>query len=365
MNQQDQKRSTEIDLTKLLPTIERDSIHYADCPMCLERMALQIYAENIWRCVSCNRKGDAETLKEYMGEPFALMVDKANQDKVPEGLIVVGRYHEPKQQKAIATGMNPLDRMLGGLARGMLSVMTGKRGEGKSTMAAQLALNMVNEGERVCFYSGELMASTFQSWIVSQAAGPRYLDSYTDRFGETRYRVDDHAKGKILSWFGDNLILYDNTVIKASERNSILERFTVANTVYGCNVFFVDNLMTADIPIDQERDFYRAQSNFVRDLAAFALQHDAHVILVAHPRKNIGNDWNDAVAGTGDVTNLASNVFVVSRVKDKEWGAELEVVKNRQHGVLGAIRFNFDIPSRRFVLAFGEQTDKYWWEEDM
>ena len=352
-------------LTDIFKTIEVNDIHLADCPLCAESYSLQIYDGDIWRCVSCNQSGDLETMKHLMGSDFLLSVDQLGKQKPPEGLIVVGEYVNTSKESNTATGFNPIDRMLGGLSSGMLTVMTGKRGEGKSTFAGQMALNLVNEGKSVCFYSGELNASTFQSWIINQAAGPRFIDQYTDKFGETRYRVDTWAEPRILTWLGKKLILYDNNIVKASERNSIIERFRIAHQFFGCDVFFVDNLMTARIPIDQERDYYRAQSNFVRDLTEFAINSNSHVVLIAHPRKNIGSDLNDAIAGTADITNLASNVMAVSKKENAEWDAEVEITKNRQYGSLGAIRFNFEKSTRRFVLTSGKQIDKYGWEDEV
>jgi len=354
-------------LERMFPgSIETEHCYLLDCPFCDESLSLQIYAADVWRCVSCNRTGDLEALKKaYDAEYIVAVMDQMDKTRPPEGLIVVSEYVKPDEGKSASTGFNPIDRMLGGLMPGMLTVMTGKRGEGKSTFACQMALNLINEGKRVCFYSGELNATTFQSWIVNQAAGPRFVDEYIDRFGETRYRVDAWAKAHILTWLGDRLILYDNGVIKSSERNSIIERFTLANRFYGCEMFFVDNLMTARIPIDKERDYYRAQSNFVRDLTAFAIANNAHVIMIAHPRKNTGDDLNDAIAGTGDITNLASNVMAIIKKEDTDWDSEIEITKNRQYGTLGTIRFTFDRKTRRYKLLAGTQTEKYGWEDEI
>lgn len=352
-------------LTNLFPGIQTPTAYLATCPLCGEAHALQIYEGDIWRCISCNKNGDYDTLKDLMGDDLAILVDRLGKPKPPEGLIVVSEYVKPKTGNPAATGFGPLDRMLGGLAPGMITVMTGKRGEGKSTLAGQMALHMVNDGRKVCFYSGELNAGTFRDWIVNQAAGPRFVEAYTDKFGETRYRVDQWIEPRILAWLGKKLILYDNAIIKSSERNSILERFAIARQMYGCDVFVVDNLMTARISIDQERDFYRAQSNFVRDLTEFAIRHDSHVILIAHPRKSVGADINDGIAGTGDITNLASNVIAVSKKKDAEWDSEVEVTKNRQYGTVGAIRFDFNVKTRRFLLKSGTQPDRLGWEDEV
>ena len=74
---------------------------------------------------------------------------------------------------------------------------------------------------------------------------------------------------ELKEWLGLKMILYDNTIVKSSERNTILERFAKAHDYYGCELFFVDNLMTARYAIDSDRDYYRAQSNFVGQLVDF------------------------------------------------------------------------------------------------
>ncbi len=346
--------------------VKTDTATLVTCPLCAEEYAMHIYPGDIWRCVSCNRTGDAETLKELMGDDLMILADNLKKPKPPEGLIVVSEHVPKKNVKSLSTGFNPLDRTLGGLEVGKLTVITGKRGQGKSTFSGQVALSIINDGGGVCFYSGELTADNFRRWVLNQAAGPQFIEPFLDRYGAERYSVDSWAEQRILSWLGNKLILYDNSIVKSSERNSILDRFTLAKRYYNCDVFFVDNLMTARIPIDQERDFYRAQSNFVRDLAEFAIVNDAHVILVAHPRKSVGNDWNDAVAGTGDITNIASNVIAVTKLDETaDHDADIEVTKGREHGDEGAIAFNFDKRSRRFVLTSGKQIERYGWEDEV
>jgi hypothetical protein len=48
----------------------------------------------------------------------------------------------------------------------------------------------------------------------------------------------------------------------------------------------------------------------------------------------------------------------------KEYDCEsiIEVTKNRQWGDSGAIRMNFDKPTRRFIALDGTQTTTYGWE---
>jgi twinkle protein len=352
-------------LKQALPNgIETEYGYLVNCPICGERYAFQIYAAGVWRCVACNEYGDFARLKELKGDEFLTVLADKNRPQAPEGLILLGSYTPPATDRSFSTGFNPLDREIGGLEKGNLTILTGRTGHGKSTFMGQMALGLLNDGARVCFYSGELKARDFQAWILNQAAGPNYLDSYVDRFGKTRYRVEDWIKERIKAWLLEKeFLLYDNSIVKSSERNSIIERFATARNIYGCNMFFVDNLMSAKIQIDQERDFYRAQSNFVQTLKEFALTNDAHIVLAAHPRKDASGSWNDQVSGSGNITNLADCVLAVTRLTGKDHDADIDISKGRMWGDTGAIAFNFDKNSRRFVLTAGKQITRYGWED--
>lgn len=337
------------------------------CPICLGEDTFRWSGSGIWECVECKNRGDIDDLKRLVTDPLILhALNNIDKPAPPDGLILVSEHRKKKNTKVVASGFNKLDRKTGGFNQGSLTVITGKRGEGKSTYAGQIALNAVNQGHPVCFYSGELNADMFQEWIVSQAAGHNFMNEYEDQFGAIRYQVDAYAEPRIREWLGQNLILYDNSVVKSSERNTILERFATAHDYYGCKLFFVDNLMTAKYAIDSDRDYYRAQSNFVGDLVDFALQNNVHVILVAHPRKSDSGDVNDDVGGSSDITNRATFVLKVARANDKE-RAEMNcdsvvtVAKNRIYGDLGKIAFNFDVPSRRFVCP--DMITQYGWED--
>lgn len=343
------------------------------CPLCFEEYSMHFQGlSGIWRCVSCNKDGTLEEMPRHVKYDMGLR-DKLAQAKLPgepEGLIQVGKYMPPKRGQSVPTGFGIIDQKISGLYEGELSVLTGKRAEGKSSIAGQIALNIIDAGARVCFYSGELSAGMFQSWILAQAAGNKYMNRYVDRFGAERHQVDGFAEDRIKSWLIDRFILYDNTIKKSSERNSIVERFLMAKKYYGCNVFFVDNLMTAKYTKDTERDYFRQQSNFVGELVDFSHQENAHVILVAHPKKGDTGDDNDNVAGLSDITNRASNVFTVHRqtpdekLKD-DIDAVLTISKNRNFGALDKIGFYFDVASKRFEPRTGDYIKNYGWESEI
>jgi len=126
--------------------------------------------------------------------------------------------------------------------------------------------------------------------------------------------------------------------------------------------------MTAQYDIETDKDSLRAQANFASELLNFARENSVHVVLVAHPRKGGYEDMdiNESVAGLGEITNLATNVMQVRKTNDKERAAHncdaiITVSKNREYGVTGALKFNFEPKSKRFVPLEGSCIAQYGW----
>ena len=131
----------------------------------------------------------------------------------------------------------------------------------------------------------------------------------------------------------------------------------------------MDNIMTVQFRQGRDSDYYRAQSNFVGRLVAFAKQHGAHVHMVAHPRKSEPGRKDasaDDVGGSGDITNRADNVFLMRTVTLEEDGRQtthpcLEIFKNRDFGGKGHINLSFDARSRRFYELGGAPDKTFGW----
>lgn len=280
---------------------------------------------------------------------------------------------------SVRSGIPALDSKIGGFLMGDVSVWTGKRGEGKSTLLGQLLLEAVDSGEKVCAYSGELRADRFQYWINLQAAGQKHILSYYDPDKDrTVYYVGKEVLERIKEWYRGKFWLYDNTIADSTEETSILKVFEYAAKRYDCKVFLIDNLMTARYNTDNEQNYYRAQSNFVGQLVEFANRYNVHVHLVCHPRKTNASIESDDVSGTADITNRASNVFALEKLNEEDrlkhgCDVALRILKNRWEGVSGLIGLNYCNISRRLYVpsignnkVYGWESTKptrYWWEQ--
>jgi len=340
------------------------------CPICGGEGTMMFTGAGIWGCTQCRKGGKSlDSLRDYAKtDPMLVSVIPSIVDPVsPDQALIVSEYVSPFKGQTIGSGFGILDAAIGGLTESALTIITGKRGEGKSTFLGQVALNAIENRHHVCFYSGELSAGRFQEWIFSQAAGSRNMSPYPDQFGTTRWAVRNEAEKKIREWLGKKLLMYDNTKTKASERHTILRCFREVRSYYGCDLFVVDNLMTAKADTDVDQNALRAQANFAGEMMDFAREASVHVIIVAHQKKGENADVNDGVSGLSEITNLASNVILVKRVdeydRNKHNCDSLVIVsKNRDYGDCGTFEFNFDKPSKRFVPLYGSTISKYGWE---
>lgn len=262
------------------------------------------------------------------------------------------------------TSISELDRIFGGFMMGDVTVWTGKRGEGKSTVLSQLMVDAIEDGKKVCAYSGELRADRFQYWVDLQAAGPEHVEEYKNG-NWVSCRVPVEKRDLIHSWYDGKFWLYDNAITLVDEEATVLKVFEKAAKRYDCKVFLIDNLMTVDFGKIAEKDFNLRQTQFINQLAAFAGRYNVHVHLVAHPRKTREIADSDDVSGSGNVTNRVANVVTVSRTKGEVgFGLTLEVMKNRWEGRLGTVGLNYDSASRRVYNPAQGDAKQYGWERN-
>lgn len=257
----------------------------------------------------------------------------------------------------VRSSVRALNNIIGGYFEGLLSVWTGVNASGKSTFLGQELLAAIDEGHRVCAFSGEMPMPVFRYWVDLQAAGPDNLQAEFDDYRETDvYKPKTEVLGLIREWYRDKFFVFDSFGEITSD--NLLEVFTYASMRYGCKIFLIDNLMLMTYGGD---DFYRKQSEFVKKVKKFADQNECHVHLVAHPRKTIGRLTKMDVMGSGDITNLADNVFSVYRLTDEEKNKEncdnyIDVFKNRYSGKQDvSVAVNFEYKSKRFYMPEGKE----------
>ncbi len=221
------------------------------------------------------------------------------------------------------------------------SLWTGFNGHGKSDLLGHVLVDLVQQGERVCLFSGEIKPKILLHRLATQACA---TSRPTSAFARAA-----------LDWMEGAIWVYDH--IGSIHRDKLLDTFRYAAKRYRVTHFLVDSLLKCGLAEDD----YTGQKRFAEALCDFKNEFDVHMHLVAHARK--GENEMKApgkmdVRGAGALTDLADNVFTVWRNKRKEAegmpagegeeDAMLYCHKQRATGHEGALRLWFDPNSLHF-----------------
>ena len=336
-----------------------------------KRLPTSVVVKAVQKEFYLGEKDANDILTKYGKEAI---IEAVNSAKVPPVLqikrLVDAKNVDISELPKIRTNIRELDRLLqGGIRFGELTILSGKRGEGKSTLMSQLIAEATDQEINTFVYSGELPDYYFKRWLDLQIAGPDNVVSRKNEYNDDVYSIPDDVLDKINRWYSDRIYLFDNNFVAtsdATELKSLQEIIVQAITYYNCRFICIDNLMTA-MSVDMSADLYRAQSDFVKALARMAKTYEVAIILVAHPKKTKEAFQNDDVAGSADITNLGDLVMNYSRNHSSDYDCDglLSVTKNRLTGRLTKqgepIELYYSASSKRIMCA-GQKPRRYGWE---
>ena len=287
------------------------------------------------------------------------------------------QYLDLKNLAAIPTGHEGFDRKALGFILGEISIVSGLNGSGKSSWLNCITLNAVQRGFKVAMFSGELMKEKVKTWLNQVAAGREFVRKV---YGyDDFYYVPKDVTARIDAWTKDKIYLYDNKYGRNWSR--LLESIRNVVEQKGINLLVLDNLMTLDLDAFGG-DKNDKQSSFVNSLADLAKQTNIHIILVAHPRKSLTFLRREDIGGSGDITNLADNVYIIHRcnkdfakraleflgleevtriVEAEGYSNVVEVCKNRFVGSVDNIfGYYYEAETKRFMESRTEHVVYGW-----
>ena len=265
--------------------------------------------------------------------------------------------------------------MILGLAEGELSVLSGGNASGKTSLLDTIILSAIEQHVPTAAYSGELPSYIFKSWLQMAAAGRDNL--MPSKFGDGKFFVPNNVGERIDRWMTDRFFLYNNEYGNSVEEvmhdmEELLE--------FGVKLFILDNMMSLDLEALEGGNSNVKQKSLIVRLKEFAKKNKVHVIVVAHPRKTTAFLRKNDISGTGDITNVADNVFIAHRVNQdflkagaefygqgeimrfQGFGNVIEISKNRMYGVCDVlVGLHYEIESRRFKNTEYEDIH-YGWE---
>ena len=316
---------------------------------------------------------------EIKYEEYIKKVEETNKVNISgtkdNAIINIDEITEEKEQvEHIKSNISNFDKKVKGFALGELSVWSGSNASAKSTFLNQMAIESINQGYKVAIYSGELIPERLLKWIEMQCAGKKNM--FYDKVKDIYY-VDKGYKELIKKWLKGKLFIYNNDL--GNKAKDIIEQLKLVIKKNDIKVLILDNLMSMDLK-NLGDNKYETQSLLIQKLSALAKELNIHIHFVCHPRKATSFLRKEDIAGTGDLTNIADNVYIMHRVNEDfktrtkemfKWKDDnpsyqytniLEICKNREYGWQDAmIGMYFEIESKR-LLNSPDEVKKYGWE---
>lgn len=280
---------------------------------------------------------------------------------------LVKEYLSTERPKPFATGLKNLDKALnGGLFPGTLNILGGRPGEGKTTLALQIGMEMAKQGGRVLFISLEMS----QQELIERLLCARLERSQT----ELRFMQDEGVLEKASTNFLDELKksflhIVDDQGADLNGIKALLKAKEEAGEPPP-QLLVVDHLQMVWLPETQQRT--DAIATYLRELKDLAKERDMAVIVCSQINRSVYSQKGNGNGGyvpaahnlksSGAIEELADLVLLgyrknldqdldeVGAMKDIEY--EIKIAKHRR-GPMTHLTMLFRPPCFTFLEPMG------------
>jgi twinkle protein len=258
--------------------------------------------------------------------------------------------HENPSPHGLSTCWPCVDRHLGGVRAGELTIVTGHTNSGKSAFVTNLATQIAAGGTPVVSASFELTAVDYR-WRVLQQIVRKYPHARNDGSGVAMTTAERDSGIEVMR----ELPLYLVNHFGGMSVATFVDLMRYASRRYGARVFVLDHLhFMVQTAGDKERF---ALSHAIHELKTAVIELNVALMLVAHPSRHARDkespDGTD-LHGSAALEQVTDNLVTVARKRDAEgdhYGTAVIAVKKLRRGRsgrLGSFEMSFDRPAESF-----------------
>lgn len=243
------------------------------------------------------------------------------------------RHGDPKTDK---TGLASVDAYTS-FAMGMVTVVTGVPGSGKSNFVDQVFVNMgLEHGHKSLMVQMEKQPRRHIPELVQKIKGQRWRDLSEEELTSAVEWIDKHM------FFLDRSDKLSPDTIEGilAEASKLVQR-------EGIRLVSIDPYNYLSRPHSVSETEYVAF--MMKTLTDWAKQHDCHVVLVAHPAKPMDRKVIDQspptgydVSGSAHFFNVTDMGLTMHRTKDNENFLHVWKVRFSELGKLGRVQIGFN-----------------------
>jgi len=305
---------------------------------------------------------DANQLLQEHGKDVLYQCIIEAEEYKPDCTVDFSRLKTSERPKYSISGFWSLDRITYGFQHGMVTLFTGRSGDGKTTILRQIIATNIEAGCRVGAVMGEEGAKQFRERYVFQAYPERkeLVDPWIDEWGNHRKEITQQAVDLFEREISPRLSVFSNEKLGDPETLKLLFGWIKREaTLFGTKLFILDNLMKLESGSDGQ--LLEAQRIISNTLKVYAEKFACHIILVAHPRKDTEIVTVDSISGSKNLSNIVDTVIIFQRYDNLnesvarpliekrfdvlDYGlitASMQVGKNRENGWLGSVAMRYN-----------------------
>jgi replicative DNA helicase len=309
------------------------------------RRAMVRAAEHLRAAAHTGSQVPAEAIEKTLDALARQTAAVGRLDEAPEAPAFEARWlealtHPERDSAAICTGLADVDRLLGDLPRGELTVVGARTSLGKTALAAQIAAVNAAAGRLVLFASAEMTTSQLlDRWRAAAARVP--LDHLRRRLMST----DELERLRAAAF--PRVRVFDKAAMTTADIRTLVTRLAVMKAPV--DLVVVDHLHHLSDPLERNETRYQQIGRMVGALKAMAKQQHAVVLVLAQLNRDAADrvptlaDLRDS----GAIEELASIVLLLHRAEKTPSVCELHVAKHR-NGPTGVVELYYDAPVLQF-----------------
>tara|TARA_R110000824_G_scaffold65943_1_gene171361 strand:+ start:1307 stop:3157 length:1851 start_codon:yes stop_codon:yes gene_type:complete len=219
-----------------------------------------------------------------------------------------------------------------GLKGGVLTLLTGKRNQGKTTFSRQIVIASAIQEIKSFVWYGEGNKEFEKGYFVRLIARDSEIIENDNGFGRVTWKADKNAETRFDEYLGRFIDMYVKPIsLPIPVFDDLLSRMT-DKVRQGCQLFVIDNMMklTAD-----QKEVNSAQRNIISKLKEFADHYGVHIILIAHPKKG---DGDQSISGAMEQENTADTILRFKRILSADAVKDDRMPMNEKEKVTATVR---------------------------
>ena len=227
---------------------------------------------------------------------------------VTQNVINSANIKTKRIESGFSSGFLTFDYNDSGLKDCTLCLLTGKRGQGKTTFARQLLIASAKQNKKCFAWFGEGDKEIEKGYLVRLLANKDELIPYDNGYGRTLWAANESAEQRYNESIGNLIDMYVKPPrLEVPVFEDLMSRMT-DKVRLGCKFFLVDNMMK--LTVDQH-DTFKAQQQIITRLKEFADNHQVYICIICHPR---AGDGDQKISGAQEQENTADTILRFKRV---------------------------------------------------